>query len=73
MSGHNLFYQYPLYDVKNVFLIELKEQKIIWVDWIQGENNKAKTLSKNATGAIFDKFSPDFAEKTFTWNMRYSW
>ena len=47
-------------DIKDHFLIELKEKKIIEVDWIKGEENKSDILSKNVTVTIFDKTLPVF-------------
>ena len=47
-------------EIKEHFLRELKEQKLIDIDWIKGEENKADIFSKNVTGTIFDKFVPDF-------------
>ncbi len=45
-------------DVQNYFLRELKDQGLLVIKHIAGEQNDANIITKNMTSAIFDRHVP---------------
>ena len=61
-------------DVRNHFLIELKDNGIIVVRHVPGDDNDADLFTKNVTRAVFDKLVPRLVGKDkYNRDMKVSW
>ena len=47
-------------DVRNHFLRELKDEGLIVVKWISGEENEADIFTKNTAAPVFERHIPKF-------------
>ena len=48
-------------DVRNHFLHELKDEGLIVVKHVPGDENEADIFTKNTTASVFNKHIPNFA------------
>jgi hypothetical protein len=57
-------------DVRNHFLRELKDEGLIVVKHVPGDENKADIFTKNTTATVFNKHIPNFVriEVPRTWS-----
>ena len=50
-------------DVRNHFLCELKDEGLLVIKHVSGEDNDADIFTKNVTAAIFNKHIPMYVDK----------
>ena len=50
-------------DVREHYLRELKEEGLLVIKWINGDDNDADIFTKNVTAAVFDRHIPLYVGK----------
>ena len=50
-------------DVKNFFLCELKDEGLLVINHVPGDENDADIFKKNTAAQVFDKHVPKFVGK----------